>query len=256
MFTLKKTIGVLLGPLPLLLALLLAGLLACWFSRRGDRGRALLSVGVALLLLLSNGQVADAILRPLERRHPVYTVQPGFVPAHVVVLAGGHFANPALPVVSRLGPDTLARLAEGIRIQRLHPESRLILSGGAVFGASSSSAAAMADVAVALGVARTRILLEDHSRDTHDEAERIRKMVGDAPLVLVTSAVHMPRSMALFRKVGLRPRPAPVAHRVTHDGIGNPNPTAWVPRPDRLADISAAVHEYLGLLWSTLRRQI
>ncbi len=118
----------------------------------------------------------------------------------------------------RKGPDKTAaalnrasfiRLAEGVRVHRLIPGSRLILSGGRGFARVSESEV-MAETAVRMGVSRKDIILENKSADTEDQARLVKPIVGKGRLVLVTSAVHMPRAMALFRKAGMEPVPAPV----------------------------------------------
>ena len=67
-----------------------------------------------------------------------------------------------------------------------------------------------ADMAEALGVERIAML--DTARNTHAEAVAAAELVGDASLILVTSASHMPRAMALFRAQGLDPIPARIEY--------------------------------------------
>ncbi len=255
MFILKKIIGGLLQPLPLVLLSLLVGLLLLWFGRRRHAGRGWVTLGALILLLSSIGPVVDLVRLPLEQRHAVYAPDAGPVPTHVVVLSGGHFNNPDLPFSSRLTGDALNRLVEGIRIHRLHPGSRLLLSGGSVFTADSE-ASIMAALARELGVPGDRILLEDHSRDTRDQAVFVLEMIGRTPMVLVTSAIHMPRAMALFRGVGLDPIPAPTAHKVSQPGVGNAISAIGRPLPEGLGRVGEALHEYLGIAWAWLRGQV
>ena len=87
----------------------------------------------------------------------------------------------------------------------------------------------MARIAVLLGVKPQDIRLETDSRDTADEAEIIAKMIGREKFILVTSAAHMPRSMALFRKRGLQPIPAP-ADFLVREAQG-PDPGRFFPAP-------------------------
>jgi len=105
------------------------------------------------------------------------------------------------------------RFVVGFRIHKLLPESRLVFSGGAVFD-PVSEAEVMARAAEIMGVEGDRIILEEISRDTGDQARLVQKIVGDERFILVTSASHMPRSMVLFRKSGMEPIPAPTDYRV------------------------------------------
>ena len=107
----------------------------------------------------------------------------------------------------------------------------------------------MQQVALDLGVARERIVLEAASQDTADQAEFLRERLGQAPFYLVTSAGHMPRAMRLFIRSGTKPIAAPTDFRAlwTPFQVG-----ALFPHAETLADTESAFHEYLGLCWSWL----
>ena len=79
-------------------------------------------------------------------------------------------------------------------------------------------------------------------------------MIGPEKIILVTSAAHMPRSMALFRKRGLEPIPAPADFRVR--GAQRPVPGRVFPHGSSLSEVEIAAHEYLGLAWAWLRGMI
>ena len=64
-------------------------------------------------------------------------------------------------------------------------------------------------VARFMGVSGEDMIIESASKDTGEQARLIKPIVGTAPFVLVTSAIHMPRSMALFEKLGMSPIPGP-----------------------------------------------
>lgn len=74
------------------------------------------------------------------------------------------------------------------------------MSGGGVFD-PVSNAEIMARVAMEIGVPERDIILESKSKDTKDEARFIKPIVGNEPFVLVTTASHIPRSMALFKNL-------------------------------------------------------
>ena len=171
----------------------------------------------------------------------------------VVVLSGGSSSDAHLPVTGRLSHASLVRLVEGIRIHRKLLKSKLILSGGGAFN-TVAEAKTMADVAVALGMNDEDIVVESESKDTKDQARLIRKIVGNNRFVLVTSASHMPRSMALFEKRGMRPIPAPIGHKVKERQ--NITPAIFFPSAGRIAKMEHAFYEYLGLVWAKLRGQI
>ncbi len=123
------------------------------------------------------------------------------------------------------------------------PKSKLILSGVRVFD-PVSEANVMAEVAIAIGVKKENLVLDEVSKDTEDQARFIYRMVKQEPFILVTSASHMPRSMTLFKKLGMRPIPAPTEYQVK-EGRGTA-PKRFYPTADGLMKAERAFYEYLG----------
>ncbi len=255
MFLLKKIIAPLFFPMPMTAMLLLSGLWLLWFTKRAKAGRILATAGTCLLLLASFDLTSNNLVRLLERRYETYSeeIDAAFEPAYVVVLGGGVVSDPDVPITSRLGKSTLTRLMEGIRVHAANPGSRLLLSGGPVFN-TESEAEVMAQFAEICGVGNEDIILEPVSRDTKEQALNIKKLVGTEKFVLVTSASHMPRSMALFRKQGMDPVPAPTGHFYTKSNRFRPD----FLYPDGFAfeKTERTVYEGIGLLWSKLRGDI
>jgi uncharacterized SAM-binding protein YcdF (DUF218 family) len=144
-------------------------------------------------------------------------------------------------------------VVEGVRLHKALPGSKLLLSGG---GGSDPvpEAEVMARIAVLLGVRPQDVRLEPDSLDTADQAEFIAKMLGKEKFILVTSAAHMPRSMALFRRRGLQPIPAPADFRAPN--TQSSDLTRFFPGVGPLGQTQIAVHEYLGLAWAWLRGAI
>jgi uncharacterized SAM-binding protein YcdF (DUF218 family) len=129
----------------------------------------------------------------------------------------------------------------------------LVLSGGKVFD-RTPEAEAMARLARELGVAEDDMILEEGSRDTEEQALMIMPLVAGARFVLVTSASHMPRAMALFHAVGLEPIPAPTGHRV-RVGTGI-SPGLFFPSARDLCKSERAFYEMLGMAWAGLRGRL
>ena len=255
MFLFKKLVAPFLMPVPFCLALLLAGLALLWFTRRRRAGKCLATAGAAALLLLGYGAVSGRLLATLERRHaPVVDVSAAAGRVRwVVVLGGGSSADEGLPAVMRLSEGSLARLVEGVRLQRQLPGSRLLLSGGGVFG-SDPDAETMRALAVELGVDPAALELDAVSPDTETQAEVVRARLGAEEFFLVTSASHMPRALALFRKAGTNPLPAPT-HFLTQRNRGAA-PSDFFPGTGGLRLAEAAAYEYLGLAWAKVRGKI
>ena len=255
----RKLLQLSLMPLSLCVELLLVGLLLLWFSRWQRLGKVLVTLGTVLLLAVSSTTIPDLILEPLESRYPparpaeLQAGPEGAAPWFIVVLAGGCRADPRLPLSSYLTLESQARLVEGIILYRQLPGSRLVLSGGGLM-ATGAEARAMAEVARALGVNPQDLVLEGGSRHTEDQAHNLKKLLGDRPFWLVTSAAHLPRALALFRKQGLKPIPAPagnLARKVEKFSL-----FGLVPGSGGVKNAETAWHEYLGLAWLKLQGKI
>ena len=251
MFLLKKIVAPLFFPVTLALGILLLGLFLLSLTRRQKAGKIVVLIGIVFLGILSYGAISDPLLRPLEYQYPpLLSLENIQNIKWIVVLGGGHTSDPKLPITSQLSEASLIRLVEGIRIHNGLPKSKLILSGGSVFE-KISNAQVLADVAIAIGVKKEDLILEEVSKDTEDEARLIQQIVGQEQFILVTSASHMPRSMALFKKLGMHPIPAPTDYLVKESQEMSPG--MFYPSGNGLCKAERAFYEYLGLAWAKLR---
>lgn len=135
-------------------------------------------------------------------------------------------SDPKLPITGQLPQSTLLRVVEGIRIYKQLKGSKLLFSGGPVFNPVPEGIG-MAKLAADLGVPEKDIVAEAKSKDTEEQALIIKDIAGKDKMILVTSAYHMPRSMALFKKRGMYPAPAPTGH-IIRDAQGF-NPSSIFP---------------------------
>jgi len=242
MFLIKKIVAPFFFPLSVCLELMMLGLFLLWWTKRQRAGKILVTVGTGLLVLLSYHPAPDFLLRPLEQKYPSLTDltemswQKNSI-KWIVVLDGDEGA-------------ALSRVLEGVRLYRKIPGVKLLMSGGSVFG-SEPGAVASVRVARIMGVKPQDLVLESESRDTQEEARQIKNLVGKDGLILVTSASHMPRSIAMFRKIGLEPVPAPTGHMVKTRS--NFVPGSFLPSAQNLMLAEMAVYEYLGLSWAWVR---
>jgi len=112
----------------------------------------------------------------------------------------------------------------------------------------------MAKMAMALGSNKKELVLESESKDTKDQAALIKKIIGNDRFILVTSASHMARSMALFQSKGMNPIPAPIGYRVKkREKI---SPAMFFPSSKGIDKMEQVVYEYIGTVWARLRGQI
>ena len=251
MFLFKKIVGPLFFPMAIVLLILILGLFLLILSRRKMTGKVFILIGVLLLGTLSYEAVSERLLKPLEYMYPplIHPVNMEDV-RWIVVLGGGHTSDQRLSVTSQISDLSLIRLVEGIRLHREIPKSKLILSGGMVFD-PTSEANAMAKMAVAIGVKKEDLIHEEDSKDTEDQARFIHGLLKQEPFILVTSASHMPRSMILFKRLGMHPIPAPTEYQVKKRwGI---SPKRFYPTADGLMKAERAFYEYVGLAWTKMR---
>jgi uncharacterized SAM-binding protein YcdF (DUF218 family) len=260
-FIIKKILGSLLMPLPLCLLISFLGLFFLWRGKRVLTGKILTTLGLLGLTIMSYNPVSRALNTPLSCKYEAYSLnqlkktgtESDTTVKYVVVLAGGHKSDPNIPATGQLSGHSLIRLVEGVRIFRQNPGARLILSGGG-FVDPVPEAAVMAQVSRFMGVSKDDMIIESTSHDTEDQARLIKPIVGTAPFVLVTSAIHMPRSMALFQSLGMNPIPGPAG---STSRVKMPfSPQDLIPGVSALEDTTEGVHEYLGFLWGRLKGQI
>ncbi len=189
---------------------------------------------------------------PLERQYSAFFPVEGAVD-YVMILGNGHVVDDDIPPTSELSRTALMRLTEGIRVMRMYPGAKLILSGYAG-GSEFSHARMLARVALALGVAKSDIVLLETAKDTWEEARQAAAFVQNRKLVLVTSASHMERALNEFHAAGLAPIPAPTNY-LAQINIAQPW-EKYAPKARYLEQTERYWHETLGLLWQSLRDKV
>ncbi|RJX35873.1 MAG: hypothetical protein C4525_02360 [Desulfarculus sp.] len=250
-FVIKKILSRLLFPVGQVLVLWLVGAVI-WLRRPQRRlGPVLLLAAGLLLLLYSMPVTGGLLLHSLEARNWRYADPAklqGRGVSFIVVLSGS-LRDGELSKADRLGSTSLLRLMEGVRLWRGLPGAKLVLSGGSFFQ-EETAGRAMAALARELGVPAAAIVLEDASWDTDEQAQRLAALLGQRPFALVTSASHLPRSLATFRAYGLKPLPAPADFYTKGRRL---NLYAFLPQLGGLKASETAIYEYLGLAWLWLK---
>ncbi len=259
MFVLKKLISQLFYPVPLCLEILVVGVILLLFTRKQRAGKLATLAGVVLFAIMSYTAIPNMLLKPLEYRYPPIgianpAIDDPLPPVKwIVALGGGHTSGQKIPITSQVSGASLVRLVEAIRLHKKIPGSKLILSGGKVFD-PTPEAETMAEVARVMGVHNEDLILESDSKDTNDQARLIQPIVGDDLFLLVTSAAHIPRSIALFEGLGMHPIAAPTGYLTNESQSLNPD--KLFPGTEGLVKTECALHEYLGRIWAKLTGQI
>ena len=199
----------------ILIGLLGAVLLSTTRLRRTAVGLVLFSfsgLAVAGLTPLSNW-----VALPLEDRFPAF-VDDGVPITGIIVLGGGVETGLTMERGQIVTNDAGERQVAMADLARRYPASRLVFSGGSgsIAGETTSEAEVIGRYADVLGLPRTRLIQEDRSRNTRENAvftaDKIQPKAGERWL-LVTSAWHMPRSIGCFRKAGFDVIAYPVDYR-------------------------------------------
>jgi uncharacterized SAM-binding protein YcdF (DUF218 family) len=245
MFVAAKLLAFLTQPLAWVLMLLTVGLL---LQRRWRRtGTALLWSALAVLVVQGWEPLPDALLRRLETQYPAPAQIDLSRYAGVVVLGGATessyiWEGNEQPQLN----EAAERLTAAIPLLQRAAHLKLLYTGGEgllVTGLTEAERARR--FYLQQGVDPQRLLLEDASRTTYENAVLSAALPGvdkTQPWLLLTSANHMPRSMATFQKVGWNVTPWPADYRA-----GLATPWTEYSLAGSAAKWHTALHEYLGL---------
>ena len=235
---------------PLLASWLLAALAGVLLWRRRKRaGGILLTIALGWLWAWSTPAFSDWLPATLERPHPATPVE-ALPAADAIVLLGGGMEAAHPP--ERLYPDLNAaadRVWHAARLFRAGKAPLILASGGNLpwREIDQPEAAVMAELLQEFGVPDVAIIVETSSRTTRENRDNslpILRELAAHRVLLVTSALHMPRALALFEATGLDVIPAPTDFEV-HERDRS-HPLRWLPDAQALADSSRALKEYLG----------
>ena len=214
-FVLTKVVGVLFRLETLLVVLCLLAIVAI---RRVRVRRATGWIGsvIAVIVATSVWPVGNLVLAPLERAYPASPAL-GDVQG-IIVLGGaeydGTLHSGGVAQVNSAGD----RFITTMELAHRFPDARVLWSGGrATIAGSAEAYSPGVEILLRMGLAEERLLVENRSRNTTENAHFSRDLLPDAlsgQWVLVTSAFHMPRSVGTFCQAGWSNLvPWPVDHR-------------------------------------------
>ncbi|MGJ0392587.1 MAG: YdcF family protein [Methylocystis sp.] len=218
-------------------------------TRYRRTGCALSTGAIVLLLLMGFSPLAGLLAVPLETRFPPLA---GDAPApDGIIVLGGSVDENLSGVLNRVTLSEAAeRLTAPIALKREYPAARLVFTGGtsALRGSPYTEAETVRKFWREVGLDRGDVLYEDKSRNTFENAVFTRDLVQPKPgerWLLVTSAMHMPRSIGIFRKAGFPVIAYPVDYRTTGEiqFVGMPRHASR-----SLSLLEFAAHEWVGLL--------
>ena len=248
-FVASKIFWMFLSPVTALLVTALIGLL--WSKGRFARtGRAIALAAILVLIVAAMTPLGLILVSPLEDRFP--EPRTDLPPPAGIIVLGGAINGLVSKARGQAAGEEIERVVEAAILAKRYPEARIVFSGGSgsLLDVASNEATEARKLLIELGVDPKRITLEDQSRNTVENARFTAAIVHpepSEPWLIVTSAWHMPRAMAVFRKAGFDAIAYPVAYRT---------PWQWDFDPGgNLRSFEIAVHEWIGLLayWGTGR---
>lgn len=245
MFVLKQFLKQLILP-PTLWLILLFAVLIFWRRRWA---RKLLFATLCLIFALHSGLVSHALLYPLESRYaPIIDPSQAEPYDAIVVLTAGLIPAEGLIPFPSMDEHMFRRLDEAWRLYSIRPKP-IIVSGGHVnpFTPPMNENQIARDYLARWGVPTSDVLAEDRSRDTFESAIEVEKLLrqkGWKRYLLVTSAIHMPRSMLAFDSNAPQPIAAPGDFSL---GKLRLTPLDFFPSEGAAKRTYFSLHEYIGL---------
>lgn len=244
-FFLSKTLSYLVMPLTIIAVLLLMSRVianSLWRKR-------LLWSGLILFFIFTNGFIANELMKRWEVDARAYNTMRHYKLG--IVLTGA--------VIPEMRPDDRVYFSKGadrvvhtVQLYKLGLIDRIIISGGSarIIDIEEQEADRFRDVMVLMGVPGSAIIVENQTRNTHESAVEVKSMLGRAgytaeDCVLITSAFHMRRSLACYRKVGLS-IDAFSTDFYAHQSRYYPD-AFLIPKIDALIIWHKLVHEWIGI---------
>ena len=254
-FILSKVVGFVVTPSNTIALICCAGVLLLATRWRAYAAKVM-ATGIVLLLVVGFSPLGEVLTLPLSERFPEWRDN-GRTPAGIIVLGGA--INPEVSA-ARGTPElhtAVDRMTAAADLARRYPSAKIVFTGGSgnLIDRSLPEAKFAVPVLEELGIPRDRLVVEDRSRTTFENATFTRSLVQPKPgelWLLVTSAGHMPRAIGSFRAAGFEVEAYPVDWR-TRGWIDATSPfetLSW-----GLDRTDVAVHEWIGLVayWITGR---
>jgi uncharacterized SAM-binding protein YcdF (DUF218 family) len=247
-FVLSKILGIVTLPSNLLIEIGIVGLLLL-FTQYRRLASWLVVTSIVLTAVVGWSPLGNILILPLEQRFPPW--DPSHGPPDGLVVLGGAITPEVSAARGIVALNEAAeRITAAAELARRYPNARIIYTGGsnAVLADRIAEAPFAVQELEALGVAHDRITAEEQSRNTIENAVFSRLIAQPKPgqhWLLITSAYHMPRSIAVFRAAGFPVEAYPVDWR-TRGLRDAARPFASLSEGLQRTDV--AMHEWAGLL--------
>ncbi len=235
------------------------GLILLWSTRWKKSAKFLIGASIIQLAIFASPFVSNSLLGALEERareleqnnQQAELILSGNKYAAIILLGGATApANPPKRPYPDLG-GAADRMWHAARLYRQGIAPKIIITGGRSPGLETrneiqTEAQAMRLLLIDFGVPDSAMILEEGARNTRENASKTKALIGEQRVALVTSAFHMPRSIATFRKEGLLIDAFPTDFNVDPDVSALW--TRLLPNSGSLGASEAAIKEYIALM--------
>jgi len=212
-------------------------------------------LGMCFLYLFSITPISNLLIFYLECQYELPSEDVLSTLDSVAVLGGGMNPSGGFRKSPEAAKFTYARVFSGVKVFKQSGANRLAFCGGSSPGSNDFESEVMKSLAIELGVEPNKIITETKSRNTLENAIELSRLLEpgkDRRIGLVTSALHMPRAKKVFEKQLHSDIivPIPVAYIYSPNWF---NLKSFIPSTGTLANSNYAIHEWIGMLWYTLR---
>jgi len=242
----------LIDPICVIFILLVVSFFVVWRSAKKKSGALILLLAIVLFYGFGIEPVSNYLSWNLEKDYIQARPNPEKTTLDVVVVLGGGVYDLRTLGETFPGRETAVRVAHAVQVFKTYRARQLVCSGKG--GRPVTEAFVMAKMAEDLGVPKEKIRLDEKSETTYRHALEFDKMFSDKNIRigLVTSAYHMKRSEAEFRKYFKNVTTLPAGYLYS-----SPAGTAairYVPQSARLFDNTLILREFVGRLWYRIKQ--
>ncbi|WP_413173936.1 YdcF family protein [Anabaena azotica] len=256
---LSKLLPLFFYPLGLACVSLIVALVTLW--KRPKIAAIAISLSLTLLLVCGNAWVAKNLVRSLEWQNIPLAEIPQ---AEAIVVLGGATKSGVWPRPTVDLSESGDRVIYAAQLYRQKKAPIIVLSGGRIDwrGSGASESADMATILTSIGIPSDVIIQEPDSLNTYENAVNVKKILenrGIKKVLLVTSAMHTPRSLKIFKRQGINVIPAPTDFLVSQGELQELTSTPkgailnLLPDTTNLHQFTNALKEYIGSFIYSLR---
>ncbi len=249
MMVLSKFLPLAVYPLGICLELLLLSLILIYLKKIKTASLCI-CLSVFVLLFFSSQPVSNWLAKGLERKYLPISEQS--VKADAIVVLGGGCRPAIFPRNHVEYNEGAERVFEGIRLYKAGAAPYVIPTGGGIdfILKGQKEGNDMREVMIEYGVPDSAVMAETEARNTYENAVYVKKLMKEKKIgmkvILVTSAMHMPRSQPIFKKAGFDVIPVPVDYLVD-DGQSSFF-YSLLPKTENLALSTQVIKEHIGII--------